>query len=220
MIKFVFLFLSIYFLYTPIQAKTVTWSEANKSCLKKGKRLPTIEELLKIKTILVDGVYWSKTGLRESSNFEYWVMIKDKEQKEDKGILSRNFEASFTCIKSNRKKKESFDREEAQQVFKQIYKDNVIVFPIGYLSFLGEPWHTLDNNISPYNFYNFEIRMEEAISEKDMQYLIGKIVAYDTILFGKVLSVKKIDKYGYEYRFLTTPADMLEPYILPDEAIR
>ena len=53
-----------------------------------------------------------------------------------------------------------------------------------------------------------------------MQTLVGKTIAYDTILMGKVLNIKKLDKYGYQYIILATPTDLLEPYILPDDAIR
>jgi len=200
-----------------------SWQMANKECLKNKKRLPTIIELVKIKNILTPGLYWSATPLKDSNNYEYWILKIDEDKKFFKGILPKNTHINFNCIKSKIEvvptEKQILDRKKAFHTFRAIYKDKVITFPRGYLSFMGKPWHSLDSTIAPYNFYHFKIKLSKPISHKNMKTLIGKIVSYDTILFGRILNVSSIEGSFTEYSILSTPTDLLEPYILPDEAI-
>lgn len=201
--------------------ESLKWAEANKKCIKEGKRLPSLEELIKIRNILPTGLYWSETRLREApSNFEYWIIDIKEDKSFVKGFLDENLQIKTVCIKGKRKSTPILDKKRGIKKFKAVYKSNVIVFPLGYLSFIGTPVHTIDNEIYPYNFWQFKIRLSISIDIGYMKGLIGKTIAYDTILMGEVLDVRPLDKYGYEYLILSTPTDLLSPYILPDEAIR
>jgi hypothetical protein len=221
--KIILLFLLFFYqiLNASYFQEPVKWIEAKKACLKEGKRLPTIEELIKIKTILTPGLYWSKTALRSTpSNYEYWMIKLDDKGNIEKGYLDENLKINYECIKGGKKPSEVLNVQDGIETFRAIYKKGVIVFPVGSISFIDIPEHTLDKNVKPYNFYQFQIQLKTSISNDYMQKLVGRIVAYDTILFGKILHVKPLDKYGYKYQILSTPADLLTPYVLPDEALR
>lgn len=214
-------FLFIFIISSTFASENLKWVEAYKTCLSEEKRLPSIEELIKIHYVLPEGIYWSETALNENpDNYEYWVLKVEPNKSYKKGLLSKNKSIRYKCIKGKRTQDLVLNKTDAEKKFRAIYKEDVIVFPIGYLSFIGEPLHTLDPTINPYNFWQFQVRLNSPISPKYMRKLMHKTIAYDTILMGKVLSVKPLDKYGYEYIFLTTPTDMLSPYILPDEAVR
>ena len=218
---FLVFLLTIFNLYASDTEDKLRWEEANKACLKQNKRLPTISELTFLKKMLGEGIYWSNTSVK-INKYEFWVLNVDKNKKSFKGVLGKSNEINYICVKPKKIKKQDIKSElvfeEASKYFTKIYTDKVIIFPRGYLSFIEPPYHKIDRNVPPYNFYMFKIKLKEKLTLDEMKLLNNRIIAYDKILLGKVLSISSLDKNrGYEYQILSIPTDLLEPYILPDE---